>query len=241
MFWKRDGKELKATGRFALMDEGNLVITEVRPSDAGKYICVAENLVGVKESLPAILTVHVKPSFISPPQDITARAEDNVIFECKVTGSPDPTVTWRKKDGRWPLKDSRISLQEDRSLRIERVSPSDEGVYVCDAENVAGSASTTVMLTVHSRPSFVMTPRDQRVAINGQASFDCLITGNPPPAFWWMKEGTQVLMFPGQPHGRYTVQSDGTLIIDSVKKEDSGYYVCSVMSVAGKLSSFEQW
>ncbi|OWA51630.1 Roundabout-like protein 2 [Hypsibius exemplaris] len=234
VFWKRDGKELKATGRFALMDEGNLVITEVRASDAGKYICVAENLVGTKESHVAVLSVHVKPSFISPPQDITAIAEDNVVFECKVKGDPEPTVTWRKKDGgRWPLKDNRVSLQDDRSLRIERVSPSDEGVYVCDAENIVGTASTTAILTVHSRPSFLMTPRDQRVAMNGAVSFDCLTTGNPPPAVFWTKEGSQVLMFPGQPHGRYAVQSDGTLLIETVKKEDTGYYVCSALSVAG--------
>ena len=57
--------------------------------------------------------------------------QDNIIFECKVTGDPEPNVTWRKKDGRWPLKDSRVMLQEDRSLRIERVSPTDEVIHVC--------------------------------------------------------------------------------------------------------------
>ncbi len=90
VFWKRDGKELKATGRFALMDEGNLVITEVRASDAGKYVCVAENLVGAKESHQAVLSVHVKPSFVSPPQDITAIAEDNVSADNKPQRKSQP-------------------------------------------------------------------------------------------------------------------------------------------------------
>lgn len=47
----------------------------------------------------------------------------------------------------------------------------------------------------------------------------------------------KVLMFPGQPHGRFAVSSDGTLKISGVLREDEGYYICSALSVAGSSIS----
>ena len=40
-------------------------------------------------------------------------------------------------------------------------------------------------------------------------------------------------MFPGQPHGRFSVLANGELRIRDVRREDEGVYVCSALSVAG--------
>ena len=40
-------------------------------------------------------------------------------------------------------------------------------------------------------------------------------------------------MFPNQDHGHLSVLEDGTLLITSVRAEDSGEYLCKGLSIAG--------
>lgn len=59
LHWRKDDKELQIDGRrLRIVDGGNLMISDVRERDEGRYQCVAHNLVGSKESAPATLTVH---------------------------------------------------------------------------------------------------------------------------------------------------------------------------------------
>lgn len=48
----------------------------------------------------------------------------------------------------------------------------------------------------------------------------------------------QVLLFPSQPPsqaGRFSVSLSGELTITDVHSEDSGYYICQAISVAGSI------
>ncbi|PSN32273.1 hypothetical protein C0J52_24864 [Blattella germanica] len=130
----------------------------------------------------------------------------------------------------------RAQILDDRSLRIENVEPADEGLYICDAENLVGSVSARASLTVHSPPTFTSKPQDQKVGLNGLASFECVAMGNPPPSVFWTKEGSQNLMFPGNSYGHLLVTPEGTLKIQGVQREDAGFLVCSALSVAGSTT-----
>ncbi|XP_075749831.1 protein sax-3 isoform X2 [Rhipicephalus microplus] len=230
--WFKDGVQVQpGTGRIRLLAQGALVIADVRPSDQGRYVCRATNILGTRGSPPALLSVHTKPYFIRVPEDVTTLAEESVKFECKVNGDPKPTVTWRRKDEKMPI--GRAYVQEDKSLHIKSVAPADEGIYICESENIVGSASASAKLTVFSRPAFRLAPQDQKVGLNGVAKFHCLATGSPPPSVFWTREGNQVLMFPGKSHGRFSVSHEGTLTISGVRKEDRGFYVCSALSMVG--------
>jgi roundabout axon guidance receptor 2 len=90
----------------------------------------------------------VKPFFSKEPSDVTVLKGQSVQFQCRVGGDPEPNILWRRDDGKMPI--GRTQILDDKSLRIENVEPVDEGLYICDAENLEGSVSAQVSLTVHS-------------------------------------------------------------------------------------------
>ncbi|XP_044754748.1 roundabout homolog 2-like isoform X2 [Coccinella septempunctata] len=236
LVWKKDGEQLDVDSdrRMRIVDGGNLMINDVRQHDEGKYQCVAHNLVGSRESPPAMLTVHVKPFFTKEPHDILAVQGGRAKFECRVDGEPAPVVLWRREDGKMPV--GRARILDDRSLSIEDVQMSDEGIYICDAQNDVGTIAAKASLVVNSPPEFIDKPQDQKVGLNGVVEFQCTATGNPPPSVFWHKEGSQQLMFPDTSYGHMHVNAHGTLRIQGVQREDTGYLVCSALSVAGSKS-----
>lgn len=151
---------------------------------------------------------------------------DDVVFQCHALGHPPPIILWLTEDGHMP--EGRTYALVDNSLHLTSVQIADEGNYVCRAENSVGFVETTFTLTVQSKPSFVVTPRDKMVCVGDRVSFSCEATGSPTPTLFWQKEYDRSLLFPRREHGRKRVDADGTLVIDPVLKEDEGNYYCQV-------------
>lgn len=88
----------------------------------------------------------VKPYFHQEPEDVTAMNGQDIVLDCDVGGDPSPTVLWHREDGTLPH--GRTSIQSGK-LSIENVTPKDEGVYVCEAQNTVGTISVSATLSVH--------------------------------------------------------------------------------------------
>ncbi|XP_066295984.1 roundabout homolog 2-like [Branchiostoma lanceolatum] len=220
-------------GRFRVTSNAELIISGVQKADEGWYVCSALNLAG-SAAKRAYLKVAVKPSFSEAPEDVTAMVQEDVELRCEVRGDPAPQVSWSREESALPL--GRARILDNGNLKIERVTSSDEGTYVCTAENLVGRVEGTATLTIHEPPTFKTKPRDQVIGLNRTATFLCETAGNPPPAVFWQKEGSQVPMFSNQVHGRFRVTSNAELIISGVQETDEGWYVCSALNLAGSAA-----
>ncbi|GCC27920.1 hypothetical protein chiPu_0006346 [Chiloscyllium punctatum] len=201
--WKKNNVLVNDKDERITIRGGKLMISNSRKADAGMYVCVATNMVGERDSEPADLVVFERPTFIRRPINQVVLADDTVDFHCEVHGDPVPTTRWRKEEGELPR--GRFEIQADNSLRLARVGSEDEGTYTCIAENSVGKVEFSGTLTVHVPPQIVVRPRDQIVAQGRSVIFLCETKGNPPPAVFWQKEGSQVT-----DSGMYTCVATGS-------------------------------
>uniref|UniRef100_A0A3B4U7A8 Roundabout guidance receptor 1 n=1 Tax=Seriola dumerili TaxID=41447 RepID=A0A3B4U7A8_SERDU len=234
--WKKDGVNIDDRDERITIRGGKLMITNARKSDAGKYVCVGTNMVGERESEIAELTVLERPSFVRRPGSQVVLVDQSVEFRCEARGDPVPTVRWRKDDGDLPK--GRYEIREDHTLKIRRLTSADVGSYTCVAENLVGKAEASATLTVHVPPAFVVRPRNQVVGVGRTVTFQCEATGNPQPAIFWQREGSQNLLFsyqPPQPSSRFSVSQTGDLTITDAERSDVGYYSCQALNIAGSV------
>ncbi|XP_029433837.1 roundabout homolog 2 isoform X12 [Rhinatrema bivittatum] len=240
IYWKKDKIRIDDREERISIRNGKLMISNTRKSDAGMYTCVGTNMVGERDSDPAELTVFERPTFLRRPINLVVLEEEAVEFRCQVQGDPHPTVRWKKDDSDLPR--GRYDIKDDYTLRIKKAMSTDEGSYTCVAENRVGKVESSATLTVRGRsvapPQFVVRPRDQIVAQGRTVTFPCETKGNPQPAVFWQKEGSQNLLFPNQPlqpNSRYSVSPTGDLTILNIQRADTGYYICQALTVAGSI------
>ncbi|XP_069366112.1 roundabout homolog 1-like isoform X3 [Paralichthys olivaceus] len=87
-------------------------------------------------------------------------------------------------------------------------------------------------------PAFAIRPRNQVVTVGRTVTFQCEATGNPQPAIFWQREGSESLLFsyqPPQPYSRLSVSQMGSLTITDVQHSDGGFYSCQALNIAGSV------
>lgn len=97
IFWSKDDNPLKVTSRIYLStDNKTLNIDHIKESDAGHYICVAENILGSDEASANVEVTNPNgpPVLIYEPYDIDAIPGTTIELPCGAEGDPIPVVSF---------------------------------------------------------------------------------------------------------------------------------------------------
>ena len=92
------------------------------------------------------------PAVAVSPTTLTVNEGSSALFQCSVTGNPNPVVAWSRVNSQSVLSQSAIS---GGMFRLRTVKGSDAGIYRCSATNILGNASQDTQLIVNGECSIL--------------------------------------------------------------------------------------
>ncbi|KAG1695551.1 Protogenin [Nymphon striatum] len=152
--WIREDGGSLPTERISQIGQGTLVISSLKPSDAGVYICTVsskdpetQEILTVSQSTR--LRVLVPPDIVFKPESLAKPMSITARFKCHVEGMPTPKVVWLK-NGKPLTINGRIKTKGNSVLIVAQTVASDSGIYQCMTSNRAGTATAAARLHVNT-------------------------------------------------------------------------------------------
>ncbi|XP_053289583.1 B-cell receptor CD22 [Pleuronectes platessa] len=204
----------------------------VTSADAGWYFCHALNTQGSKDSEQKELVVKYSPKHVTVQANQGLEVKENVSLTLSCSAESNPpvsSVTWRKTtDGREEI----IQQTQTQTFRVNSASPSDSGLYSCEATNDIGSGkSQPAEVKVRFSPKHTkITKSAEKQELDGRSSvmLSCFSHSFPPVQHysWYRKsqgEEKDKIVSEHQNHTVYSIQS--------------GFYYCVAKNEEGQRLS----
>ncbi|XP_062309853.1 protein turtle homolog B [Osmerus eperlanus] len=230
VFFKNDLKR-----RVSILIDGSLIISHVKPEDAGKYTCSPSNSLGQPPSAYAYLDVQYPARVVNMPPVIYVAIGLPGLIRCPVAASPPVTLVQWKKDG-LPLRIEKYpgwSQMEDGSIHVAEVTEDSLGTYTCRPYNALGSMgpSHPAPLVLKDPPKFSVVPGGEyRQEAGRELIIPCEAEGDPFPNITWRKVGK-----PGRT--KHSVLARGSLHLQSLGKDDQGEWECVATNDATSITA----
>ncbi|XP_068936771.1 contactin-5 [Petaurus breviceps papuanus] len=238
--WLKNGVPLLAQSRVEMVN-GVLMIHNVNQSDAGMYQCLAENKYGSIYASAELKVLASAPVFAlnQLKKTIVITKGQEVLIECKPQGSPKPTISWKKGD-KAVRESKRIAILPDGSLRILNASKSDEGKYICQGENVFGSAEILSSVFVKEPTRIELTPKKTEITVGESIVLNCkaIHDASLDVSFYWTLKGQPIDFEKERGHFESirAQASSADLMIRNILLMHAGRYGCRVQTTADSVS-----
>uniref|UniRef100_A0A3P9HN50 Neural cell adhesion molecule L1 n=1 Tax=Oryzias latipes TaxID=8090 RepID=A0A3P9HN50_ORYLA len=232
IFWMDNNfQKLPQSTRVSQSLNGDLYFSNVRREDSrNDYICYARfpGTQTIQQKQPITVKVLNRKS---PAEANRAHLRCNELVQDRCTESdsvlPTPEISWTK-DGSVLPADRTSFLQFNKTLQIDDVSDSEEGVYRCTATNKFGSVHHTFHVTVKAAPYWISGPPSNLVLSPGEnGMLTCRASGKPKPLIRWTKNV--------MPIESKHILKDDMIIFRDVKTSNSAVYQCNVSNEFGYL------
>ncbi|KAE8623298.1 hypothetical protein XENTR_v10005557 [Xenopus tropicalis] len=235
IMWYKKGGELPSRKLKFENFNKTLRIIGVSEEDSGEYFCQASNKMG---SIRHTISVRVKaaPYWLDEPKNLILAPGENGRLVCRASGSPKPTIQWFMNGDATEVgaPNPNFEIAGD-TIIFREVQSGNSAVYQCNASNEHGYLLANAFVSILDVPSRMLGPRNQliRVIEYNRTQLDCPFFGSPIPTLRWFKNG-QGSNLDG---GNYRVHENGTLEINTVRKEDQGKYTCVATNILGNAEN----
>jgi len=220
----------------ATQADGTLTIRSATSDTSGIYVCTVTGPTGDSQKAQARVTVQGSggspPTVRIEPERQTIGQGKSTELKCLATGNPPPKVTWTKAGE--DLSSPSITVSGN-NLMVRNAVVTDRGVYLCSAENSAGSDRASSFLEIEPReaPTIDIFPAESQTITTGSSViFQCrAMTGIPEPKITWTREDRRPIA------QNVELLSDGVLRITQVTGQEAGRYKCRAENEAGSVDA----
>ncbi|KAL9964788.1 hypothetical protein ACROYT_G028473 [Oculina patagonica] len=151
---------------------------------------------------------------ISPPSINGSYIEgSSVNISCAATGKPDPEVSWMR-NGQIKSSGKKIAY-----LNFDRIKRTDDGLYTCRANNLAGTKTHKEILVVRYPAKILSVTSSAANSWIGQTvTLKCVSDGVPTPTLTWYKpDGNEI---------NTVTAKESILQVTLDDEQDFGQYKC---------------
>ena len=166
-----------------------LIIKNTTLNDNGNYSAQASNELGQIQTEAKLNVIHA-PEFLSGLKDKTVIEKETIELIIKVSGTPQPTLTWLKGGKEIKIDEKKYSVvpidkDGNAKLIIKDVNEDDQSLYTCVAQNKVGTNQTEGHLKVTAPLKFIQPLQDTDVLNTQSATLTCEVQGIPKANVKW--------------------------------------------------------
>ncbi|XP_033733379.1 contactin-like [Pecten maximus] len=244
--WYKNGVKITSVPGEITIAKNVMVINNLDPvKHNGMYQCSATNVYGEVFTEGQLRVLAFPLSFIKKPLEerMFAAIGGNATIICDPEAAPFPTFTWRKNGVDLGLNHgdmtSRIRIMQNGNLFIQNVNQGDAGVYMCSAENIYGSASSSGTIAVTSSTVINVAPQPTSVPVNSTAFLTCAASVSTQIEFiqTWNFNGEPLDLKDNLHYALGTSQNIQGLYIRLAQIKHAGDYECVVMTTMDTSSA----
>eukprot|EP00079_Xenopus_tropicalis_P038534 XP_017952305.1 PREDICTED: vascular endothelial growth factor receptor kdr-like [Xenopus tropicalis] len=223
----------------------SILTTSRYSNQSGIFFCIASNVMAeVKRSMHFILS-DIKPE--ETKERTEALHGSDVKLVCRAERYIYTNLSWT-----FPGKEEIPCLEEVHPqmtkntyqeytmsclLLLKNVTQELAGTFRCSATNLytgMQEEKNVIDLVIKEKEAPQVIQELVPMVVNSSSTLflECRVNGTPTPTIIWLKNGYVI-----KPASGITLVYNSTLVIERVKKDDEGVYICEAVNELGKVST----